>query len=216
MWVKICANTSLKDALLAVEAGADAVGFVFAPSKRQVTAEQVRAIVAGLPGGVARLGVFAELPVEQIAAAAAHARLTGVQLHSVFEPERTARLRALLAPEVAIIQTVHWSLDRPDAATVVSEALGALAGQRVLLDAKVGGASGGLGLRFDWQAAGGVLLQHSESEVILAGGLQPETVKDAVQTVKPWGVDVASGVEFSPGVKDPAKVRAFVKNARGA
>ncbi len=115
IWVKICANTTLADARHAAEAGADAVGFVFAPSRRQVTAEQVREIAAGLPDGVERVGVFAAQPAEEIAAATKHARLTALQLHGGFDLALSARLRELLGPEVALIQTVHWNVEDPDA-----------------------------------------------------------------------------------------------------
>src|SRR5580698_3628363 len=104
MWVKICANTCAEDALKAAELGADAVGFVFAPSKRQVTAAQVAPISAVLPDGIERVGVFADLPAEDIARSAERARLTAVQLHAAFDPPRTHRLHQLL-PNQAIIQT---------------------------------------------------------------------------------------------------------------
>ena len=217
MWVKICANTTLEDALQAARAGADAVGFVFAPSKRQVTAEQVRAIVSGLPDGVEKVGVFGALPGEDIAAAARYAQLTAIQLHGAFDAGVTARLAELLGSEVKLIQTVHWALDEPDAEGNVAAGLSQLTpGQQALLDAKVAGTSGGLGVAFDWIAAGRIVSIHKAVPVILAGGLRPETVAEAVRTVKPWGVDVASGVESTPGKKDHQKVAAFIKNARGA
>ena len=217
MWVKICANTTLADARFAAEAGADAVGFVFAPSKRQVTASQVREIVAGLPDGVERVGVFGALPAEEIAEAAKHARLTALQLHGGLDAALSSRLRGLLGPDVALIQTVHWSLDLPDAETIVSADLDRLGSSgRALLDAKVGGASGGLGVSFDWAAAGRVVGLHPGLPVILAGGLRSDNVAEAIRKVQPWGVDVASGVEASPGMKDYDKVRAFIENARGA
>lgn len=221
MWVKICANTTLADALAAAEAGADAIGFVFAPSKRQVSSPQVREIAAGLPSGVERVGVFGSLPAEEIAAAALHARLTGVQLHGGFDAATSARLAELLGPEVVLIQTVHWAIDRGDrAAGEVELAFATLedvaSHPRVLLDAKLNGASGGLGVSFDWHSAGDVLTRHPGVRTILAGGLRPETVVEAIHTVGPYGVDVASGVERSPGIKDHEKVREFIRNARGA
>lgn len=219
MWVKICANTTLEDARAAAEAGADAVGFVFAPSKRQVTAQQVREISLGLPLSVARVGVFGELPAEDIAAAAQHAQLTAIQLHGTYEEALGKRLTELLGPAVSLIQAVHWSLDQPTAAAQVSAALSALEqsapSRRALLDAKAGGASGGLGLAFDWLAAGEVFARHKGVSIILAGGLRPDTVAEAIRATRPWGVDVASGVEHAPGRKDLGKVREFIKNARG-
>ncbi len=216
MWVKICASTTLADARLAAEAGADAVGFVFAPSKRQVTAAQVREMVAGLPASVEKVGVFGDLPAVEIAQAAQHAGLTAVQLHGGFNRLLSAHLRELLGPGIELLQTVHWSLDEADAEAFVTTALGEVEAYepcgRVLVDARVAGASGGLGVAFDWVAAGRVLARRT---VILAGGLRADNVAEAVRTVRPWGVDVASGVESSPGVKDPAKVRAFIENAWG-
>ena len=182
MWVKICANTTLADARHAADAGADAVGFVFAPSKRQVTAEQVREIAAGLPEGVERVGVFGALPAEEIAAAAKYARLTALQLHGGFDPALRTRLLELLGPEVSLIQTVHWNVDDPDAEAQVGAGLKRLVNSgRALLDAKVGSASGGLGVAFDWAAAARVLRTSTAVlPVILAGGLRPDNVVEAV------------------------------------
>jgi phosphoribosylanthranilate isomerase len=220
MWVKICANTCAEDALKAAEFGADAVGFVFAPSRRQVTAEQVRPISELLPDGVERVGVFGEESAEEIAAVVDKARLTTVQLHGGFDLRRTQRLEDLL-PEVAIIQTAHWRID-DDEVTIrsfsnqIAKIEGYATGRRVLVDTKVGDQSGGMGVSFDWDKAAQVLSNRHGLWVILAGGLRPENVAEAIGTVKPWGVDVASGVERDPGRKDFAKLKAFIENARGA
>jgi phosphoribosylanthranilate isomerase len=220
MWVKICANTCAEDALKAAELGADAVGFVFAPSKRQVTAEQVRPIAALLPDGVERVGVFGELSAEEIAAAAEKARLTAVQLHGGFDFTRTQRLEELL-PEVSIIQAAHWRID-DDEVTIrsftnqIAKIEGYATGRRVLIDTKVGNRSGGTGVAFDWGKAAKVLSNGHGLWVIMAGGLRPDTVAEAIRIVRPWGVDVASGVEREPGRKDFAKLKAFIENARGA
>jgi len=220
MWVKICANTCVEDAVKAAELGADAVGFVFAPSKRLVTAEQVRPIAAALPVGVERVGVFGALPAEEIARAAEMAKLTAVQLHGGFDRKLTERLFVLLGPGVEIIQTVHWAVGEDDAsASVVREELARIAELgpfRVLVDAKTGGATGGTGIPFDWARAAPVLGSQPTLNVILAGGLKPETVGEAIRVLKPWGVDVASGVEREPGRKDFVKMKAFIENARGA
>jgi phosphoribosylanthranilate isomerase len=220
MWVKICANTCAEDALKAAELGADAVGFVFAPSKRQVTAEQARAISDLLPDGVERVGVFGEIAAEEIAAAAEKARLTAVQLHGGFDLGRTQRLEELL-PEISIIQTAHWVIGDddiaiPSFADQIGKIAGYTPGGRVLLDAKVGSQSGGTGVSFDWNKAAGVLSRARGLRVILAGGLRPDNIAEAIRIVKPWGVDVASGVEREPGRKDFAKLKAFIENARGA
>ena len=108
MWVKICANTNLEDAKLAAQLGADAVGFVFAPSKRQVTAEQVAAIVSELPVPLEKIGVFATHDAEEIAGIVRATGLTGAQLHGGFDAELARRLRVLLGDDLTIIQTLHW------------------------------------------------------------------------------------------------------------
>ena len=215
VWVKICANTNLEDALAAAEFGADAVGFVFAASKRQMTPEAVGRISARLPAGVERVGVFGARPAEEIAAAAKVAGLDAVQLHGGYDRAVSERLRELLGDRVALIQTVHWTIGE-DAASeerVRGELVG-LGGERVLVDAKVGAASGGTGVSFDWERARGVLGGHPR--LIVAGGLRPENVAEAVRVLRPWGVDVASGVESTPGRKDVEKVRKFIEFARAS
>ncbi len=221
MWVKICANTNVHDSLLAAELGADAAGFVFAPSPRQVTAAQVRAIAAEMPPEVERVGVFAGATAEEIVHAASLARLTGVQLHGGLDLPLAEQLGRLLGGEVAVIHTLHWKVghDTGSAAKVAAE-LKALAAagdnQRVLIDAKIADSSGGLGVSFDWNEARHVLQSQPGLRVIVAGGLQPGNVAEAVKTLEPWGLDVASGVEARPGLKDAEKMRQFMENARKA
>ena len=157
MWVKICANTTAADALEAARLGTAAVGFVFAPSKRQVTAAQVRVIAEQLPAGLERVGVFHALPAEEIAAAAKEARLTAVQLHGGYDPAVSSRLRDLLG-EIEIIETVHWVVGEDGASAVdIRARLVAIAAAspdaRVLIDSKLGAASGGTGKSFDWGRA---------------------------------------------------------------
>ncbi len=215
MWVKICANTCAEDALKAAELGADAVGFVFAPSKRQVDAAQVRAITEQLPAGVERVGVFAGSDAETIAEAMRAGGLTVAQLHGGVNLETVRALRSILGAGVEIIHTVHWTVGEDDASEdAVRAQLRQLSpGERVLVDAKVGAASGGLGVSFDWERAAKVLGEFSELRLIVAGGLKPETVAEAVRVLKPYGVDVASGVEASAGKKDLEKLQRFIKNA---
>ena len=222
MWVKICANTCAEDALKAAELGADALGFVFAPSKRQVTAEQVRAISDVLPDGIERVGVFGGGLVEEIAAVVEKARLTAVQLHGGVDLEFAARLAALVGPEIAIIETLHWNVGE-DAASAdrvraqMREVVADGAKYRVLVDARVGESPlGGTGRTFGWDHAKDVLTSQPALRVIVAGGLSPDNVAEAIRVLKPWGVDVASGVEREPGRKDFAKLKAFLENARGA
>jgi phosphoribosylanthranilate isomerase len=220
MWIKICANTNLDDAQLAAGLGADAVGFVFAPSARRVTADEVARITPYLPHKVERIGVFHSQDAEEIAGIAREAGLTGVQLHGGMNPGLAQRLRKLLGSGIAIIQTVHWVVngDGGDAAEVAGqlrEIGSAGVVDRVLIDSKVGSATGGTGVAFDWEAARGVLAEASgQLKVIVAGGLRPENVAEAIRGLNPWGVDVASGVEAVPGRKDSKKLAAFIRSAR--
>ena len=159
MWIKICANTSLADALAAAHLGVDAVGFVFAPSTRQVHAEQVRAMVAGLPLELEKVGVFPALDAAEIAAAARVAGLTGIQLHGGWDAGLTAVLTRLV-PEMKLIQTAHWDVDEVHAGAYVEAALKEMpADARVLVDAKVGRSSGGTGRTFEWDAAKGIFAE---------------------------------------------------------
>lgn len=214
LWIKICANTSLADAQLAGEAGADAVGFVFAPSPRRVTAEQVAKIVPHLPASLERIGVFVDAMFEEIAAAVESAGLTGVQLHFDAPPAISVQLRARFGPGLRILGVVHF-----DAA--VTERVAAIARDgnvdAILIDSRTATAVGGTGQAYDWAAAGRALFQGAGTrKCIAAGGLKPDNVAEAIRVLRPWGVDVVSGVESAPGRKDAAKVRAFIANARNS
>jgi phosphoribosylanthranilate isomerase len=221
MWVKICGNTNLEDAALAVELGADAVGFVFAASPRRVTLEQVAAITRHLPAGAERVGVFDDHDPESIAGVALAAGLTAVQLHGGFDEELLQRLGRRLAGGIRIIQTLHWPVGQESAAAwiggQVERILGLGITGRVLIDSKVGAAGGGTGVAFDWTAAREVLPSATNGvQLILAGGLRPDNVSQAIGQLRPWGVDVSSGVEAAPGRKDPERLRHFIENARAA
>jgi len=221
MWVKICANTNLEDAAMAAELGADAVGFIFAPSKRQVTVAQVAAITPHLPSGVERVGVFATDDVEEIARSVREAGLTAVQMHGGFNLELAGRLAARTGPDISIIETIHWNVgDGPWSRDIIiqqlSDAVVSPVAYRVLMDSKIGGVSGGTGVSFDWSEARTILDTQPVLRIIVAGGLCPGNVSEAIRNLRPWGVDVASGVESSPGRKDAARVAAFIANARRA
>jgi len=229
MWIKICANTNLDDAALTAELGADAVGFVFAPSKRRVTAEQVAAITKHLPDGVEKVGVFHSDDADGITAAAQEAGLTAVQLHGEMRPALVAALNDVFEGHVKVIQTVRCEIGAVDAhfETALEAALSNPGVFAVLLDAAEAGVSGGLGVAFDWERVAPVVravvarVNASRGaddlpKLIVAGGLRPENVAEAIAAFAPWGVDVASGVEDSPGVKDPERLRAFLGNARAA
>jgi phosphoribosylanthranilate isomerase len=217
MWVKICGNTSLGDALAAAQQGADAVGFVFAESKRRVTVAQVAAITPHLPAGVERVGVFYSRDASEIQTVVGEAGLTTVQLHGGLNEKLLGRL----AGGVKIIQTLHWVVGDEASAEQLRGELGRVAAggvvDRVLIDSKVGTMGGGTGVAFDWAGAREVLrAAPSGLRLIVAGGLKPENVAEAIAQLQPWGVDVVSGVEAAPGRKDLDRLARFLKNARGA
>ena len=220
MWIKICANTNLEDAQLAAELGADAVGFVFAPSPRQVTAAEAARITPHLPEGVECVGVFPALDAQQIAGIAQECGLNTVQLHGGVSLALVRQLDEIFNGQVKLIQTVHWQVDSDAAsAAVVAEQLRQIDADglvgRVLIDAKVGPDLGGTGVSFDWDAARATLAEAGTGlKLIVAGGLRQENVGDAIRRLKPWGVDVASGVEQSPGRKSPERLAAFLRAAR--
>jgi phosphoribosylanthranilate isomerase len=218
MWVKICANTNLEDTKLAAELGADAVGFVFAPSKRQVTPEQVAAIIPRLPAGIEKIGVFMTRDAYEIAETVRSAGLTGVQLHGGLNLSLARRLRKDLGREITIVQTLHWIVEggacnKEPIATQLRAIEQEPTVDRVLVDSKTGSSSGGGGVSFDWARAQETLTVDG-MRVIVAGGLHPGNVAAAIATLRPWGVDVAGGVESVPGRKDPEKLRRFIENAR--
>ena len=211
MWVKICANTNLQDAQLAAAAGADAVGFVFAESVRRVTRAQVRAITPHLTDSVQKCGVFVDAGIEEIAGTIEECGLTGVQLHSANDPALPSKLRERFPMGLAIVRVIHYGGDLEER---LCEARQDDAIDAVLVDSRTATLVGGTGRRFDWQEGRGNFARTAHLRLIVAGGLNPSNVREAIATLRPWGVDVASGVEASPGRKDPAKVRAFVENAR--
>jgi len=214
LWIKICGNTSLADAQLAAEAGADAVGFVFAPSPRRITPEQVAAIVPQLPPGLEKIGVFVDASFNEITLAVENCGLTGVQLHFDALRELPIRLRARLGPRIRILRVVHFD---GGGATAAFYPKSASSVDAILIDSRTTYAVGGTGVPFDWSAARSVFEQFGQDRnLIAAGGLTPENVTEAITTLHPWGVDVVTGVEAEPGRKDPARVRAFIANARAA
>lgn len=198
--VKICGITSVADALAAVEAGADALGFVFAPSPRQVTPEAAAAILRELPPFVTSVGLVVDQDLTPILAACP---LDVIQFHGSESPQTVAALgrRAVKAFRL------RDEADLPPLAEYrVASAL--------LLDAYVPGLAGGTGQQFPWQLA--VEARRYGRPIIVAGGLTTENVALCVATTQPYGVDVSTGVEASPGHKDPEKVRDFIAAAREA
>jgi phosphoribosylanthranilate isomerase len=217
-WVKICGMTNLEDALTAVEAGADAVGFVFyEKSPRNISVEAAREIVEKLPQSVEKVGVFVDFESERIREIALGVGLGAVQLHG--SKSMNCLWETLRPP-------TEWLGASKLIPVVYGDALkdGFLIGQKdleqtfaLLLDSRSGGTVGGTGTTFDWTAVRDIVqLISLKVPVIVAGGLTPANVCEAMQLLQPYGVDVASGVEATPGKKDPEKVRAFVKAVRDA
>jgi phosphoribosylanthranilate isomerase len=210
LWVKICANTSLEDARLAADAGADALGFVFAPSPRRVTPAQAAAMVSELPAAIEKIGVFVDSSFTEIASTVEASGLTGVQVHCNGDETLPAQLRARFGSGLRILRVVHFGPDAkiPDDASA----------DGFLIDSRTATAVGGTGVAYDWSLAATTLFQNAKARkrLVAAGGLTPENVAEAIARLRPWGVDVVSGVEAAPGRKDAAKVRAFVANARAA
>jgi phosphoribosylanthranilate isomerase len=203
IFVKICGIVRREDALAAVAAGADAVGFVAWPhSRRHVTPEQVAGLSGVLPKGIRRVGVFVDPAMTEIAAYLA-AGVEVVQLHGDEPPE--------LARQVAALAEV-WKAIRPRHPAEVDSFRGYPA-TRFLVDAAAPGAPGGTGTVADWQLARRAVATLG-LPILLAGGLSPDNVAEAIAAVGPWGVDVSSGVESAPGRKDHARIHRFIAAAR--
>ena len=200
-WIKICGITRLADAQAAVEAGADAVGFVLTESPRRIAPEDARRIGRVLPTHVLRVGVFVdELPTEVMRAVTA-ADVDRVQVHGLPDPllgelYGARLLRAFRVRDEGVLDAVRDST-----------------ADTFLLDAWSPDAPGGTGRTFDWDLA---VRARAHGRLILAGGLNPGNVAEAVRRVRPWGVDVSTGVEEAPGRKDPGRIRAFVAAVRDA
>ena len=197
MFVKICGNTSEEDALLAVALGADALGFIFAPSPRQVAPQLVRDIVRRLPPEVLTLGVFRDEAPQRVVDIVHTTGLHGAQLHGKEKVEDVHFVRDR-------VRFVLKAFTAGDSAVSRAEEFGAHA---VLVDS----AKPGSGKVFDWSLADDV---PAGLRLVLAGGLHAENVADAIDRVRPWGVDVVTGVESQPGRKDPRKLRAFIAAAK--
>jgi phosphoribosylanthranilate isomerase len=209
-WIKICGTTSLEDALASVAAGADALGFIFAPSKRRITPAQARDIVRQLPEKVERVGVFVDESVDVINATVDLVGLTAAQLHGNESPELAASLLKDRGPDrsIRVIKTVL--VDDNFEARLTRVFGGNKIGDSILLDS-----GSGSGKTFDWERVRQRLTGRG-APFIIAGGLTTENVGQAVQTFTPWGVDVVSGVEREPGRKDLEKLKAFVAAVRKA
>lgn len=201
MFIKICGITNEEDALTAVGLGADALGFVFAPSARQITPGAARDIVKRLPGEVLTVGVFRDQSPSEVNRTVLEVGLTGAQLHGHETPAEAQEVR-----RAAKVLIVAFPAGDPGLAHIDDYQADA-----VLLDAPAPGA----GHVFDWSLAESIPIGR---RVILAGGLTPTNVADGIATVRPWGVDVSTGVEVpgNPIRKDPVRMHEFIKAARGA
>ena len=199
MFIKICGITNEDDALLSVALGADALGFVFAPSPRQVTMQKVYDITRRLPPGILTVGVFRDEHPRRVIEMVHEAGLKGAQLHGHETPDDV----------VEVSRSVRWVIKAVAAGSVDARNANQFATDIVLLDAPHPGA----GKVFDWSLAGELA---AGPRILLAGGLTAENVSDAIGQVRPWGVDVSSGVENEPGKKDARKLRAFIAVAREA
>lgn len=198
--MKICGITRLQDGLAAAKMGADMVGFVFAKSPRRVAPEAAAEIISKLPRDVEKVGVFVEEPAQRVNDVTDRCGLTIVQLHGEEPPEF---YRAVTVPVIKV-----FSLGRgpaPDPARYVDEV------DYFLLDTFVPGLAGGTGRSFDWSLARGF---GGSVPTIVAGGLNPENVRQAIKAASPFAVDVASGIESSPGIKDRAKMAEFINRAK--
>jgi phosphoribosylanthranilate isomerase len=224
-WVKICGMTNLEDALTAVDAGADAVGFVFyEKSPRNISVEAAREIVGKLPGSVEKVGVFAGDLIEGAVDSSLQAGFDALQIYLLTyrKPAAGDGLQAHatgsngLKTYLALPVTVFLG---PESKNVAGFRMDRSAGvlDALFLDSGNAQQPGGTGERFNWREAAHAVHDLSlHQKVVIAGGLRAENVMEAIHILKPWGVDVVSGVEARPGKKDPEKVHAFVKAVRDA
>jgi phosphoribosylanthranilate isomerase len=207
--IKICGLTRSVDAEYADAAGVDYLGVIFAGGARERTPMQARDTLAGRRAR--KVGVFAEQPEDVIATLVEMVGLHVIQLHGAANPERVERVRAATGKEVwAVVRTADGSL--PDNVEELGDAADAL-----LIDAHVPGQLGGSGVKVPWDQLGESLdALDYHPRIVLAGGLTPENVAEAIDLVAPNAVDVSSGVESSAGIKDHSRIRAFVSAVRSA
>ncbi len=198
-WIKICGITNQADAMLASEAGADALGFVFAESPRKVSPELAKKIIQSLPPFVTKVGVFVNEEIDRVSEIHDHCGLNYVQLHG---DEDQSYMSSLSLPTIKAFRV----RDRQILDEIPKFRVGYF-----LLDAYDPVHPGGTGRSFDWDIAERA---NGLGQLILCGGLNPTNVREALETVRPHGVDVSSGVEMKPGVKDPIKVERFIDEVR--
>lgn len=215
-WIKICGITNVEDALAGADAGADALGFVFYErSPRNVTPETVREIVRQLPATIEKVGVFVEESFSAMEGLAGKIGLTGIQRHvRLTQPHHE--------PDAPMGTTTYIAIRASDLMDDQGrfEGFGWSPGtermiKAIFLDTGTDRQPGGTGKSFNWkQAAQTVQALQQNFRIVVAGGLSPTNVPEAMRILKPWGVDVSTGVETRPGKKDPEKVRAFISAVR--
>ncbi len=210
--MKFCGITRNEDAVVASELGATHLGVILAPSPRRVTPDRANDLFSAAPA-LKRVGVFRYSPVNEILEAAATASLDVIQMHGHFSPDDIMRLREGFDGElwsvVPIEATDSTAPEHVDASSDLVDA--------ILLDTMAGGASGGTGIAFNWKAAAPMVRHLAErSVIVLAGGLVPENVAEAIRVLAPSIVDVSSGVESSPGIKDHTRMKAFAEAVASA
>ncbi len=201
--VKVCGIKNLGDARAASDAGADAIGLVFANSPRQVNVEEAREIAAALPDGVLKVGVFVDAEPEEVLRIAREVGLDYAQLHGDEDPETVANIRS---SGVGVIKALRVRNARALAAVEKYEA------DLFLLDAWSARVRGGTGERFDWRLAKSL---KGRDNIVVSGGLTPENVREAIEFFEPYGVDASSSLEERPGKKNVERVRRFVSAAKG-
>ncbi|MBA3425442.1 MAG: phosphoribosylanthranilate isomerase [Rubrobacter sp.] len=201
--VKVCGITNPEDARVAADAGADAIGLLFAESPRRVSVERAREIVAALPDGVLKVGVFVNERPEEILRVAGEVGLDIAQLHGDETPEEVAEVRA---GGVRVMKAL-----RVRGAESLAE-IGRIDVDLFLLDAYSEKARGGTGERFDWGLAKSL---RERDNIVVSGGLDPENVREAIEFFDPYGVDASSSLEDAPGRKNHERVRRFVSAAKG-
>ncbi len=214
-WVKICATTNLSDALAGVAAGADALGFIFAPSTRRITVQAASEIIAALPAKLEKIGIFVNETPADIAAIAGQAGLTGVQLHGDEPASQLADFRSALGKRKVIktLQARQLMADGNRERTIAAYLKADL--DAILLDSGSAAQRGGTGIPFDWEKAVPIAAAIEQKvPLIIAGGLTAENVGKALRLFKPFGVDVVSGVEREIGKKDDGKLRSFIDAVR--
>ncbi|MGD0932169.1 MAG: phosphoribosylanthranilate isomerase [Candidatus Korobacteraceae bacterium] len=211
-WVKICGTTSLHDAQMALAAGADALGFIFAPSPRRIELADAAEIIAKLPNGIEKIGVFVNETPARVAEVARMAGLSGVQLHGDEAAEQMPEFRRALG-ERKIVKTLQARDAGEERLADYLSARGSI--DAILLDSGSAHQRGGTGIPFAWEEVAPLAAAIREAmPLIIAGGLNAENIAMALRLFDPWGVDVVSGVERELGKKDEGRLHDFVAAVR--